>query len=326
MEGLRTFLENSTVHGLNYISTTRKHTRFFWIFVVVSGFLTAGYLIHQSFQTWAESPVKTTVETLPITEITFPKITVCPPRNTHTGLNYDLMSINVTLTEYADNNSTESSEIEYDIFGVPIVELRKTKNDKLLDIALDVTKYQTYMDDLMKLEEENRFFNWYHGITKISEPKYKLWDSYEYSIDTSALSGVIKTRHFGERFNDHLSLERDIRFEFIIHIYPPEKTKYNSNVTLNIKLERVSIKGLSELITEGISVAGKSVDDDETIFKFKSPDNRLRVNSIIQVPKSVDLGRAKKMPGFRVSWWYTGADIVPYRKFADNRYTQDLRR
>ena len=93
MEGIRSFLESSTVHGLSYISSTRKYARFFWIVVVLAGFSTAGYLIYQSFQSWADSPVKTTVETLPISEITFPKITVCPPRNTFTDLNYDLMLV-----------------------------------------------------------------------------------------------------------------------------------------------------------------------------------------------------------------------------------------
>ena len=324
-EGIRTFLETSTVHGLSYLSTTRKHIRLFWIIIVVSGFSTAGYLIHQSFQTWAESPVKTTVETLPITEITFPKITVCPPRNTYTDLNYDLMAINVSLTEYADNNSsTESSEVEYDIFGIPTnLEVKKTKNDELYDFALDVTKYQTYMDSLMKLEEENRFYNWYHGFTKISQPNYKASVLYEYSIDTSATSGVIKTRHFGEKFNDHLSFERNTHFEFIVNIYPPD----NSNVTLHIKVERVSIKRLSEFITEDIRIDEKSFDDDEKVVKFKSPERyQYIIKYSIRVSKKVDLGRAKMMPGFRVSWWYTGADIVPYRRFADNRDTQYLRR
>ena len=55
-------------------------------------------MIYQSFQDWNESPVKTTIETLPISEITFPKVTVCPPKNTYTDLNYYLMMTeNVTL-------------------------------------------------------------------------------------------------------------------------------------------------------------------------------------------------------------------------------------
>ena len=91
MEQISTFLESSTIHGLNFISTTRKYVRAFWILVVLAGFATAGYLIQTSFQSWADSPIKTTDETLPISEIPFPKVTVCPPKNTFTDLNYDLM-------------------------------------------------------------------------------------------------------------------------------------------------------------------------------------------------------------------------------------------
>ena len=42
--------------------------------------------------------MKTTIETRAITELTFPKVTVCPPKNTYTDLNYDLMMAeNMTL-------------------------------------------------------------------------------------------------------------------------------------------------------------------------------------------------------------------------------------
>ena len=93
MEGIKDFLESSTVHGLTCISTTRKLVRLFWIIVVILGFSGAGYLIYTSFQDWDESPVKTTIESRPITEITLPKITVCPPKNTFTDLNCDLMKL-----------------------------------------------------------------------------------------------------------------------------------------------------------------------------------------------------------------------------------------
>ena len=70
--------------------------------MVLAGFTGAGVIIYESFQDWAESPITTTIETQPITKITFPKLTVCPPKNTFTDLNYDLTKIvNLTL----DNNT-----------------------------------------------------------------------------------------------------------------------------------------------------------------------------------------------------------------------------
>ena len=88
MENVTAFLESSTIHGLTYISAANKKIlKLFWILVVTAGFIGAGALIYDSFQSWAESPVKTTIETHPISEITFPKVTVCPPKNTYTNLN-----------------------------------------------------------------------------------------------------------------------------------------------------------------------------------------------------------------------------------------------
>ena len=99
MEGVNIFLESSTIHGLTHIYTTRKYARLFWSLVVITGFIIASLLIKESFHSWSESPVKTTIETLPISEIKFPKVTVCPPKNTFTDLNYDLMMTeNITLT------------------------------------------------------------------------------------------------------------------------------------------------------------------------------------------------------------------------------------
>ena len=98
MEYFRKFLEASTIHGLVYISTTRKYVRLFWIFVVIAGFLSSGVIIYQSFQSWEESPITTTIETIPSKKLTFPKVSVCPPKNTLTDLNYDLDVIrNLTL-------------------------------------------------------------------------------------------------------------------------------------------------------------------------------------------------------------------------------------
>ena len=91
MDFIKSFLENSTIHGLSYISTTRKYSRVIWIFIVILAFSFAGVMINLSFNNWADNPIKTTIKTQPITKLTLPKVTVCPPKNTFTNLNYDLM-------------------------------------------------------------------------------------------------------------------------------------------------------------------------------------------------------------------------------------------
>ena len=101
MEAAKQYLDSSSVHGMSYISSTRKLLKVFWVVVVSAGFTGAAILIYQSFQAWDESPITTTIETRPIREIKFPKVTVCPPKNTYTDLNYDLM-ITENMTVHDD--------------------------------------------------------------------------------------------------------------------------------------------------------------------------------------------------------------------------------
>ena len=88
MDGIKEFLETSTIHGLTYISSSKSPlTKVFWIAVVIGGFLTAGFFIESSFDTWSSSPVATTIETLPIGRAKFPAVNVCPPEGTFTNMN-----------------------------------------------------------------------------------------------------------------------------------------------------------------------------------------------------------------------------------------------
>ena len=112
--------------------------------MVLSGFSTATYLIVKSFRGWEESPISTSVSVLPITQITFPNLTVCPPRGTFTSLNYDILRVG--------NRSLEDDN-ELDEF---IAELLAEEG------------YQTMLEDLDNFYEKNRFRNWYEGLSQIS--------------------------------------------------------------------------------------------------------------------------------------------------------------
>ena len=50
-----------------------------------------GYLIHLAFDNWHQSPISTTIETWPISQITFPNVTICPPKNLFLNLNYNIL-------------------------------------------------------------------------------------------------------------------------------------------------------------------------------------------------------------------------------------------
>ena len=95
----REFFENSTIHGLNYIVNSERLIKVVWIGIVTLGFSLSGVLIWHSFENWQKNPVETTISTHPIEKVSFPKIYVCPPKDTYTNLNQDIIDMkNVSLT------------------------------------------------------------------------------------------------------------------------------------------------------------------------------------------------------------------------------------
>ena len=226
MEVFRSFLESSTIHGLSYISSTKSNARFFWSLVVVAGFTGAIFIINASFQSWSESPIKTMVETIPIIELKFPKVTVCPPKNTFTDMNYDLMTKereNMTLTD-------------------------EERND-ILSFAAEII-LKDVVDNYTKLQEQNRFFNWYHGYTRFYSPKLGYTNLL---IETAATSGTFTSKHFGEKFKADL-VEKKARYS--ITLKPPRSIENFENVTLHLKLEKISMTGLKLSEKDEISVFG----------------------------------------------------------------------
>ena len=88
MNVFKDFLENSTIHGLVYISTAKSFVaKSLWVIIVALGFGSAVYLIANSYAEWNESPVSTVVSTRPISDLEFPDVTVCPPKGSNTVLN-----------------------------------------------------------------------------------------------------------------------------------------------------------------------------------------------------------------------------------------------
>ena len=300
MEGVRIFLESSTIHGLTYISTTRKYIRLFWILVVIGGFLGASLLIKESFDSWSESPVKITLETTPIAEIRLPKVTVCPPKNTFTDLNYNLiMTENITLTE-------------------------ETK-EKLYKHAIEVINEKSFSknDTWIKLHEEDRFYHWYHGYTRIRSPYYDS-DELNIPISTSATSGVVTTQHYGEQFMPDL-VEKKLYYR--VFVYPPESVKNNEDVTLHFKVEKVSMTGLKKGSRDEVDMNSNNLDADQTFtYKNFTPPERFNYMRLLRDVSSEDVEKQKldKMPGFRFTWWYTGLEVAPDNKFKNEKITKQF--
>ena len=145
MAGFKEFLESSTIHGLVHISNNTRLVRLVWIFIVLSGFSGAGILIHQSFSSWSSSPVTTTIETVSISDLDFPNVTVCPPENSFTGLNVDLIR--------AKNFSFDEE-----------------KRRELSSAVVDAVFYANLLPRLKELkayEGYQKYKNWYSGVTAV---------------------------------------------------------------------------------------------------------------------------------------------------------------
>ena len=162
MNLLKEYLATSTIHGLSYITSTKNFVKLFWILTVLSGFSLAGFLIYQSFQEWEENPITTTVETLPISKIKFPKVSVCPPVKTLTNLNFDLLN---------DGNMTLDNETRMELFKTALE-------------TLDMLNYEDVLQNMSIVSEKNRFYNWYNGYSTISLPQWAPSGVSQINLDT----------------------------------------------------------------------------------------------------------------------------------------------
>ena len=310
--GIKTFLESSTIHGLSYISTTGRYERLFWILVVLSGFMGASLLIKESFDSWSESPVRTTIETLPISEIKFPKVTVCPPKNTFTDLNYDLMI----------------SKIKHKIFT-------EKMRDEIFRYALEVLDKGSFsQSNWTKLHEENRFYNWYHGYTRISSPNWYKSPYYNipqiylnYEITTKATSGVVTTPFFGEKYRPDM-VERSLIYE--VNVFPPKSVGDNKNITLHLKVEYVLMKGINGDSRDKVFLSGSNcyLDANQTTAysNFTAPSyyygKSITLTRHFRSLKDVEKIKSDLMPGFRFSWWYSGQEITTESKYKNEEMTK----
>ena len=284
MELVRTFLESSSIHGLSYIASTRKLSRVFWIVVVTVGFSIAVSLIYASFQSWTENPVMTTMETLPLSQMLLPKVTVCPPKNTFTDLNPELMLIeNETLTH-------ENREM-------------------LKKYAEDIINEHVFLDTFNKFKEENRYHNWYHGLTEIKFPKESTLQGIVSTVYTSATQGIVQTKYFGEVFTPY-NIEKKV--EYLIKVFPPIDAVFDKNVSFHFKLDKVSVPedeagwGFTDRYETSIGPINKM--QSVVVQNLTPPGNKRFVKYTRAVPDKIDLAQSQmpEMPGFKFQWSFTG--------------------
>ena len=127
MEHIHEFFDTTSINGITFIKKSKGFARLFWILVVIGGFSGAVFMLNESFDNWRKNPISTKEETKPISDITFPNITICPP-NIILNLNHDI-------------KNSEAVTLNNDI------------RDELIDFAQDVIDIKFYDDMMANLRE-----------------------------------------------------------------------------------------------------------------------------------------------------------------------------
>ena len=172
------------------------------------------------------------------------------------------------------------------------------------------------------LEDEDRYYNWYHGYTYLQFPFYDK-DGVNLWMTTFATRGAVSTQYFGDKF-DADKVEAILWSRIIIG--PPEGQGVtdNPNITFHFDIEKVSMEGLS-------------TGYDNYFYNFipqqflQIPANKNRVGATFTPPNSiggqvkngrkVSLQELRKqkidlMPGFKITWHYSGEEVEPFAKYS----------
>ena len=208
-ESVKQFLEFSTIHGLVYISTNRRLVRLLWLCVVIAGFICSGVMIQQSISSWANNPISTTIETHPISDLDFPNVTVCPARNTFTNLNPDLVM---------------ARKVEFDH------EKRRELSEHVMDAIMN-TNFNAKHLEFSEFKEE-KFINWYLGITRIDFPYIDSEGDKNFHLKTTSLNGSFSTAYFKQPFDDN-KFQRALQSE--VYLYKPIGISNDSKIVIDIE-------------------------------------------------------------------------------------------
>ena len=315
MGEFRFFLESSTIHGLSYISLTTKYARLFWTIIVIAGFFGAVLIIQDLFQFWSQNPISTTIETLPISEVTFPKVTICPPKGTYTNLNYDLMRVG-------------NQSIDFDLLN------ENTTAYKLLNVFVRHFQNEDFKRKFALIEsfyEDKKFRNWYYGITHADTKNYGQTFSKDVersTIQTTASSGNISSPYFGEEFGlKNFGLGKT--FSILIG-NPNFDTIYKKSQvgTIIMKFHYDVLHDFECLSINKYGYSGKCFNPNENnkevkLENFTGTTIIFTRKSELNVIKLKEL-RPRKITGFRVSWKYidipsNSTEDFMYKNFRPNQ-------
>ena len=223
-------------------------------------------------------------------------MSVCPPKDTSTDLNYDL--------ERAEN-----------------INLGKDIRQSLIDLSaklLEEEELEKALKEENSFKEVNKYLNWYLGYSSIMLPYNHSYDASEYYfLHTTATEGSIATPWYGEQLSVKM-LRKSLDYTY--YIYPPEILFIEtSNISLVVEMtmdtkETVGGQDYAKVYSNG--------EYKEYSFRYTGRKNftkKYNISEFVQINDEVKLKvefarfleedslkewKNKRMTGMTVNWHY----------------------
>ena len=211
----------------------------FWLMIVCLGFLGAGFLISKSYSDWQLSPIATSISTHSLKDLEFPSVAVCPPENSNTALNYDLLK--AANYSFSKDDRERLKEAIWDSF-----------------IAED---HRSFADEMVAAAAANpgSLKQVYDGFQSIPTPY-----NHGYEIVVWNSSGTISSAWYSEEYSEgHFMKNRDVH---IVLAFPANIADLVGSGSLKLELE-VDIRqeeGWVEEVQYSEGTPYKAFDDKKT--------------------------------------------------------------
>ena len=172
------------------------------------------------------------------------------------------------------------------------------------------------MKNLSKLNDSDRYHNWYHGYSFVKYPYYhQKYKQLHYIFYTSAASGNVSSQGFGKKF-DADKVEENIYIS--IRIYVPSSAKFDNSKTLIFNLHKNTIEEVSENDKMDMSSIGDIDPYTNHVSQMWNPPTTSAYFFKLDRKVSVEaISNMDTMPGFRLSWNYN-TNVEDWQKYVDS--------
>ena len=179
-----------------------------------------------------------------------------------------------------------------------------------------------------------RDFNLEFTLPTYTPPKLNFANPELYhEITTYATSGNMVTKYFGDTFNPE-KVERYLKYDIIFNnFYYSQNYKMNKNITLHVNIEKLTMKKKAKIyngqkpVKDWIRIVNESSRYNKDYISLESKHFSEKYNppgnyeKMFYTYRSISMDDIKKqslslMPGFKLSWYYSGMQVEPYPYYA----------